>query len=214
MTWIETLEINGYSFEFLASGFDGEAGIIVPPNANLSSLEYLEALKTALVFWPTANAYAMLRSMARHERPERMGREELETAVGYADAVAGQTLIAIETFVQDFANTVRGVLERKRAKAAKKESQAKGRRTSAGFVYLVQSPTGLYKIGRSVNPNDRLKTFSVKLPFEVSFACLIQTEDMYALESELHRRFAAKRVAGEWFALDADDVDYIKSLQG
>lgn len=84
--------------------------------------------------------------------------------------------------------------------------------TNPGFVYLLQSPTSAYKIGRTKNPENRLKTFEVKLPFEVEFVCLIKTPHMSVLESQLHARFADKRVNGEWFDLLPEDVEYIKSL--
>jgi hypothetical protein len=35
---------------------------------------------------------------------------------------------------------------------------------------------------------------------------------MHALEKYLHEKFSGKRVNGEWFALDPDDVDYMKGL--
>lgn len=81
-----------------------------------------------------------------------------------------------------------------------------------GFVYLIQSPTEYYKIGRTRNPDDRLKTFGVKLPFEVAYIALIPTRDMYRLEKNLHSYFARKRVGGEWFKLFPQDVDFIKGL--
>lgn len=83
---------------------------------------------------------------------------------------------------------------------------------SHGYVYLVQSPTGSYKIGRTKDPDNRMKTFSVKLPFEVDYVCVIETGDMYALERNLHQQYATKRVNGEWFMLDTTDVNFIKSL--
>jgi Meiotically Up-regulated Gene 113 (MUG113) protein len=83
-----------------------------------------------------------------------------------------------------------------------------------GYVYLlaVSGHPGLYKIGRAANPENRLRTFNVKLPFPVSFACIIPTDDMYKLEKELHIRYANLRTNGEFFALSSDDVAYIKSL--
>jgi predicted GIY-YIG superfamily endonuclease len=81
-----------------------------------------------------------------------------------------------------------------------------------GYVYLIQSPTGAYKIGRTKNPANRLQTFHVKLPFEVEYVAVISTPDMYRLESNLHRQYASKRVNGEWFMLDAADVEAIKTL--
>ena len=82
-----------------------------------------------------------------------------------------------------------------------------------GYVYLINEINGPhYKIGRSVNPEDRTKTFGIKLPYKIEYEALIPTTDMHNLEAELHARFADKRVDGEWFALEPADVDYIKSL--
>lgn len=83
----------------------------------------------------------------------------------------------------------------------------------AGYVYLVREKSeGYFKIGRTRKPQDRMATFDVKLPLIVGYICLIPSENMRALESALHRRFASKRVNGEWFALDAEDVAHIISL--
>lgn len=90
--------------------------------------------------------------------------------------------------------------------------QKRKKENTDGHVYLLQSPTGAYKIGRAKNPEHRLKTFGVQLPFEVEYIAVIPTPDMYALELELHALYAAKRINGEWFALDAADVETIKAL--
>lgn len=83
-----------------------------------------------------------------------------------------------------------------------------------GYVYLLQSPTGAYKIGKTKNPDDRMKTFGVKLPFEVSYTCVISSEMYAQLERELHERYAEKRLNGEWFALTINDVAEIKAMRG
>jgi predicted GIY-YIG superfamily endonuclease len=85
----------------------------------------------------------------------------------------------------------------------------------AGFVYLLQADNGTYKIGHTKNPDNRLATFKVKLPFEVQFLRLISSKDMYALEKRLHRRFAKKRLnRSEFFNLSEDDVNYICNIEG
>lgn len=81
-----------------------------------------------------------------------------------------------------------------------------------GYVYLLQSPTTAYKIGRTRDPKNRMKTFGVQLPFEVEFICLIKTQNMTELESRLHAKYADKRINGEWFRLTLEDVEYIKGL--
>ena len=85
-----------------------------------------------------------------------------------------------------------------------------------GYVYLLahKSEPGVYKIGRTRNPESRRQTFGVLLPFPVEFECVIPARDMVVLESSLHAKFAADRINGEWFRLSPADVAYIKSLDG
>jgi hypothetical protein len=84
---------------------------------------------------------------------------------------------------------------------------------NAGYVYLLKEINGVhYKIGRASNPQDRLRTFNVKLPYQVEYVCLIPTIDMYSLERHLHRQYTEKRVNGEWFALSDEDVASIIAL--
>lgn len=95
----------------------------------------------------------------------------------------------------------------------RKPSATSGMRNTAGYVYLVNEVNGdHYKIGRTRNPENRLQTFNVKLPFRVEYAHLIETDDMYTLEAQLHGRYNHCRVDGEWFALTPSEVDEIKSL--
>lgn len=106
--------------------------------------------------------------------------------------------------------------ERLQQRQAEKTAQRQTR-NRAGYVYVARGEYGgqvAYKIGRSVNPKSRAKTFGVELPFSVEFVALIQSEDMYALESELHRHYdqQGKWLAGEWFNLEVNDIEYIKSL--
>lgn len=93
------------------------------------------------------------------------------------------------------------------------KSQRKPRQRD-GFVYLLQSPTGTYKIGHTSDPKDRRKTFDVKLPFEVEYLHLIPSNNMRALETELHERYAHCRVGGEFFALTPTDVSEICAMTG
>lgn len=82
-----------------------------------------------------------------------------------------------------------------------------------GYVYLIKSASGYWKIGKTINPDDRMKTFSVKLPFEVEYEHIIPCQNHHAAEDELHLRFASKRVNGEWFCLDASDIAWIKAIK-
>lgn len=88
-------------------------------------------------------------------------------------------------------------------------------RTRAGYVYILRAlhdPT-IFKIGRTNNPDNRLRTFNVKLPFDVEYLCVLKTDDMYVLEYQLHLKFADKRLSGEWFSLSANDLDYINGMK-
>jgi hypothetical protein len=82
-----------------------------------------------------------------------------------------------------------------------------------GYVYLLEAESGLYKIGVSIRPHKRISEVKRAIPSEdLLTLCLIPTPDMFRLESDLHYRFVDKRVKGEWFKLEREDVQYITSL--
>lgn len=96
---------------------------------------------------------------------------------------------------------------RRRLDGVKPPRQRKG-----GYVYLAHADTGHYKIGYSVDPQNRIKHFDTQMPVKVEIVHTIQTDDMRRLEEELHGRFESQRVTGEWFDLGEDDVGFITSI--
>ena len=84
----------------------------------------------------------------------------------------------------------------------------------AGYVYLVKSDTGHWKIGHTAHLHDRRRAFGVKLPVEIEFTHLITCYNRYKLENELHFVFEDKRIKGsEWFDLDDVEVNWIKAIE-
>lgn len=76
---------------------------------------------------------------------------------------------------------------------------------SGGYVYLIKSEYG-YKIGKTKNLKQRTQLFGVKLPFPIEIAGYGWFEDYSSAETEYHRRYAHKRLEGEWFKLSESDV--------
>ncbi len=72
-------------------------------------------------------------------------------------------------------------------------------------TYLMyDAASGYYKIGRSINPAFREDTLAAQIPMiETLATCQID------IERQLHDRFAAKRIRGEWFDLDEEDLMHI-----
>lgn len=87
-------------------------------------------------------------------------------------------------------------------------------RETRGFVYLMESDIGLYKIGHSVRPKDRLNKLRAQSPINIKLLHTIKYADRFAAELMWHKRFASKRVKGEWFKLDADDVKSFTTVRG
>lgn len=87
-------------------------------------------------------------------------------------------------------------------------------KSRAGYVYVIKSMTDdtYYKIGRTNNPERRMRKFNVVLPFEITPVCLIKTNDMYKLESDLHTKYAQYRADGEWFKLPVSAINELKKL--
>jgi hypothetical protein len=80
-----------------------------------------------------------------------------------------------------------------------------------GYVYLLRHGSKReYKIGRTNNAIRREGEIDIELPHGVEPVHVIKTDDPAGIENYWHRRFVAKRLKGEWFALSGDDVRAFK----
>ena len=106
-------------------------------------------------------------------------------------------------------------LEAKELRTKKKELKQKfeQQKRTSGFVYILRSENGYYKIGKAMNVKSRLiawqRTFPVKIDLLFSFAC----NDRNKVEKILHRKYAKKRIEIEWYALDENDLRYLSSIK-
>lgn len=83
--------------------------------------------------------------------------------------------------------------------------------TKIGYVYLLQHGTRReYKIGRTNNTMRREGEINIELPHGVKPLHVIATDDPAGVENYWHRRFADKRLNGEWFSLSSDDLRAFK----
>lgn len=85
-------------------------------------------------------------------------------------------------------------------------------RINNGYVYLMQSGNGYYKIGISTNIEQRIygikRQFPVKIEVVHYFACYEHRK----VEKYLHNKYSSKRIEYEWFQLDTKDIEWIKSI--
>lgn len=82
-----------------------------------------------------------------------------------------------------------------------------------GVIYLLGSPEGYCKIGRTKNLTQRLLQIGLQLPFRVEVIHSFKAKDCIAMERTLHRRFAHARKNGEWFLLSPKEIDWIRIFQ-
>lgn len=80
---------------------------------------------------------------------------------------------------------------------------------NAGVVYVLKSLYG-YKVGRTRNVPVRMRAFGVHLPFLYTIPLCVWFEDCHVAERRFHEIFSDKRINGEWFDLDEDDIDRIR----
>ncbi len=78
-----------------------------------------------------------------------------------------------------------------------------------GFIYLMKSGK-YYKIGKSDFVERRQYDIGIKLPENLKIVHKIKTDDPSGIEDYWHKRFEAKKIRGEWFNLNRDDVSAFK----
>lgn len=87
-----------------------------------------------------------------------------------------------------------------------------------GYIYVLKAGP-YYKIGYADDVEQRLKTVSMSVkpddltdPIELLFS--FQTTSKLIAERQLHSFFDRKRVKGEWFRLDPENVECLRAFAG
>lgn len=82
-----------------------------------------------------------------------------------------------------------------------------------GFVYMVLSHYGFYKVGASIRPYQRLQRIRKQKERErIYLAHLFPADDMILAESILQSRFREKNYYHDWFRLDLPEIDFFQSI--
>ena len=91
--------------------------------------------------------------------------------------------------------------EYEEAKAARDDPQ--------GFVYFIQAGDGPVKIGFSTNVEKRMVALQISSPHEL--ALIAKMSGNKALEKQIHERFSRLALRGEWFEMDGELEELIKT---
>jgi len=78
-----------------------------------------------------------------------------------------------------------------------------------GVVYVLKSKYG-YKVGRTNNIPARMRAFGVLLPFIYTIELCAWFDDAVVAERRYHDLFRDKRLQGEWFELEEQDIQRIR----
>jgi len=77
------------------------------------------------------------------------------------------------------------------------------------YIYLTKTDFG-YKIGRTTRPEKRPWTVAGNMPIKLTVIVVIEVPNSKEAEKRLHGLFEDKWLRGEWYALNDEDVEFIK----
>lgn len=75
-----------------------------------------------------------------------------------------------------------------------------------GVYFIADKVNGYIKIGCSANVVRRCKDLQVGYPEELSIVRFIESNDPFALEGKLQKRFSVFHLRGDWFKMTEEDI--------
>ena len=85
----------------------------------------------------------------------------------------------------------------------------KWRKFRGAFVYFIKC-NEFYKIGTANNLIDRVKSLQCGNPYILEIIYAVKVTDWNETENAFHTIFFDKRVNGEWFKLDKQEIRYVR----
>lgn len=82
----------------------------------------------------------------------------------------------------------------------------------SGYIYLITSEVGLTKIGLTDDVQKRFGSIDSCSPCRIELHHYQFVQDTNRIERLLHQHFGAKRIKGEWFNLDPDEIQEAKGI--
>lgn len=219
-----TYKIDGYKFEFTVGGKDYCGVIIREDNSDMAEYSYRQALRKAFDCLPILEAshnvsgWAMC-SQDAHElqrQTRQLGDRNPSAYNSLRDEcllVINQKSIALEEYDINNAKLILRFIDGTITLSRKRNKSKPPYKKTPGYVYLIKGGRG-YKIGMSKEPLERITTLGVVLPFPIETLAVIETDDMIALERQLHKHYDEYRLNGEWFNLTDEHVGDIQALEG
>ena len=78
-------------------------------------------------------------------------------------------------------------------------------RRNGGYVYFLEGPDGIYKIGRTKNIKQRFASFT-KFPMQFKLVHVEYYDDERLGEQQRHQQFKQYKYRGEWYKIPKDIV--------
>lgn len=80
--------------------------------------------------------------------------------------------------------------------------------TDVGYIYVITDSYENFKIGSTLNMNQRMKVYQTSIPY-LSTVKTIKLQWYKEYELLLHEKFKDKHIKGEWFKLTSEDIESI-----
>jgi phage regulator Rha-like protein len=83
-------------------------------------------------------------------------------------------------------------------------------KTIKKHIYIIKNENNLYKIGVAKNVNKRINAIKTQSAHKIQVIFISkQIYNALKIESVIHKKYKLKRIIGEWFELNEDDVNDI-----